>query len=347
MSRADEIRNNLSNEYEKTPGYLVWDIAEAVGQELDEQDLEILKTRLMLDADNLTGNELTRFVKQRKGIVRKEAASAIGEVTVYGNGIVSVGDIFETENGVQFRATEEITVTDNALIAIEAIIPGNNGIVGAHSITQMPVTIEGISACDNTEPTHDGYDEESDTELRERYYTALRTPSNGANKAQYKQWALEVSGVGDAKVFPLGHGNNTVDIVIINALKNIASQELVAEVQSYIDPSSQGKGEGKAMIGARCYVESATALNISVTAKLTIEGVQSEVEAKVRAAISKYLASIAFTDSTVSYAQISNAIIDVSEVLDLENLKVNNGTVNIAVPERKVAILSGVTFTYA
>ena len=39
MSRADDIRNRISDEYEKTPGYLLWDVSEAVGQEMDLQDI--------------------------------------------------------------------------------------------------------------------------------------------------------------------------------------------------------------------------------------------------------------------------------------------------------------------
>ena len=38
MSKSENIRKNLPGEYEKTPGYLLWDISEAVGQEMDLQD---------------------------------------------------------------------------------------------------------------------------------------------------------------------------------------------------------------------------------------------------------------------------------------------------------------------
>ena len=62
-------------------------------------------------------------------------------------------------------------------------------------------------------------------------------------------------------------------------------------------------------------------------------------------AIEAYLATIAFTGKNVSYAQISNAIIDSEGVIDIEELKVNNGTANISIAERHVAVLGTVVFT--
>lgn len=343
----DQILADISNDYEKTAGYLVYDFSAAVGQEMDAQAQEIAAARLKFDFNNLTGAELDMYVNQRKGLTRKAATYAVGYVTVNGNGTVSAGDLFETANGVQFRASAAVTVSGSANVPIIAVIAGNSGNVGANSITQMPITISGIVSCNNDEATLGGYDEEADDALRARYLVALRTPTTSGNKAAYKGWALEVAGVGNAQVFPLGHGANTVDVVIINDAMQPADSSLVAQVQQYIDPNSSGRGEGAAPMGAYAYVSSATALNINVSATLTITDEQSKVKAKVEAAIIEYLASIAFTGANVSYAQILNAIIDVPEVIDVTNYKVNNGTANIAVPDRKVAVFNSGTWAYA
>lgn len=347
MSKGENIRANISNDYEKTPGYLIWDVTEAVGQEMDLQEKSILEVAKKLDVDNLTGDELTKFVYQRKGVIRKAATYATGQITVTGTGTVTKGDLFETPNGVQFASTETVDITDSGTVNVKAVQAGNVGVVGSGTITQMPVTLAGISSCTNAEPTHDGYDAESDEALIERYYIALRTPPSSGNKYSYQNWTLEVEGVGAAEVFPLGHGENTVDVVIIDSEMQPASEQLVASVQLYIDPGSLGKGEGAAPIGAHCYVSAAEALNIDVTAKLRISGTQSETESAVEDAIKKYLASIAFTGENVSYAQIGNAILDTAGVIDYESLTVNSGAVNISVPDRSVAILGTVVFTYA
>lgn len=347
MSKGENIRANISNDYEKTPGYLIWDVTEAVGQEMDLQEKSILEAAKKLDVGNLTGDELTKFVYQRKGVIRKAATYATGQITVTGTGTVTRGDLFETPNGVQFAAAETVDITDSGTVNIKAVQAGNVGVVGSGAITQIPVTLVGINSCTNAEPTHDGYDAESDDALRERYYIALRTPTSSGNKYSYQNWALEVEGVGAAEVFPLAQGDNTVDVVIIDSDMQPASSQLVEVVQAYIDPDSSGKGEGAAPMGAHCYISAAEALNIDVTAKLRISGTQSETESDVKDAIKKYLASIAFTGENVSYAQIGNAILDTAGVLDYESLTVNSGTANISVPDRNVAILGTVVFTYA
>lgn len=348
-NRGDNIRDRIDNKYEKTEGYLLYELTEAIGQEMDECDENIAETESKLDVDNLTGGELTKFVFQRKGIARKAATYATGTVTVQGNGTINAGELFETTNGVQFAADADTEVQDTAEIAVTAKEAGNVGNVGAESITQMPVTIVGISSCTNIDPTSGGYDAETDDTLRERYYIAIQTPATSGNKVAYKNWALSATGVGDAQVYPLGHGDNTVDVVIIDSTLKPASAELVAEVQEYIDPSSEGKGNGMAPIGAKCYVSSASATNINLSGKVTIKSgsTSSAIEEKIKDTIEEYLREIAFTGKAVSYAQISSRITDVTDVLDVENLKVNEGTSNITIQDRYVAILGTVVFTYA
>lgn len=346
-TRGENIRNNISADYEKTPGYLLWDISEAVGQEMDVQDAELVNIRALFDVDNLSGDMLERIVRQRKGLIRKAATYAVGMLEITGTGVVNQGDLFETENGVQFAAVETEEVIETGTVTIEAVEPGNAGVIGANTITQMPVTLAGIVSCNNVEPTHDGYDAETDDSLRQRYYAKLRTPDSGANKYAYRNWALDVPGVGDAQVHPLGHGDNTVDVVIINTDKLPASADLVADVQEYIDPGSSGRGEGAAMMGAHCYVSSATGLEINLTGKLIINAQQADVEAAVKQSVKSYLASIAYSGYNISYAQINNAVLETAGVLDVENLKINDGIANIEVPDRSVGILGTAVFDYA
>ena len=348
-NRGETIRDRIDSKYEKTAGYLIYDVTEAIGQEMDEVDTVISETNAKLDIDNLTGNELTKFVSQRRGITRKAATYAVGTVTVTGTGTVAVGDIFETANGVQFEATSEVEVTETGTVPIQAKVAGTSGNVGATSINQMPVTIAGISECINEEATAEGYDEEDDESLRERYYTALRTPAASGNKVAYNTWALEVAGVGDVQTYPLGHGNGTVDVVIIDTEMQPASEALVKEVQDYIDPNSEGKGLGTAPIGAKCYVEAATVTDINVSAKITLQSQakQSDVETAIKQAITDYLAEIAFTGSAVSYILLAARITDAKGVADVENLTLNDGTSNISIPDRHVAVTGTVTLTYA
>ena len=68
------------------------------------------------------------------------------------------------------------------------------------------------------------------------------------------------------------------------------------------------------------------------------------VKPAIEQSIKDYLKSIAFKQSYVSYAMIANAIMDTPGIIDYQNLTVNDGTLNIAVPEDTVAVLGVVTY---
>jgi len=339
------LLEQIDDQYDKTEGYLIYDLLKSAAIELYGQSVKLDSVERLLDVNNLSGELLSVFVEQRKGIKRKEATFAVGDVVVSGNGTIYSGDLFETANGVQFEAIETKVITNNGRVAIRCLVKGNVGNIPVNQIVQMPVTIPGITTVTNPEATHDGYEAESDDSLRDRYYIALRTPPTSGNIYHYLQWAKEISGVGDAKVFPVARGDNTVEVVIINQDKQPASQTLVNEVQNYIDPNSSGLGVGQAPIGAKCYVLSAEALQVSLSLTVTKSpGVGDDVvKAAITQSVTSFLKSIAFESDFVSYAKIGEAIIKSDGVEDYKNLKVNGGTNNIDLGTKQVAVLGVVS----
>jgi len=339
------LLSSISDTYQKTEGYPTYDLTRAFAIEALALLTEAQTVESKLDVDNLTGDELTRFVSQRKGITRKAATYATCVLSVTGTGTIATGNLFESTGNVQFTATETKTITTSGTVTVQAVTAGETGNVGANSITAIPVTIAGITAVTNVNAAVGGYAEETDTALRKRYYEALQEPATSGNIYHYKQWAKSVSGVGDAKVFPLWNGDNTVQVVIINSNMGVADSALIATVQAYIDPSISGTGEGQAPIGAYCTVASATGLsiNISVTVSLISGYVLADVKTAIENNVISYLKSIAFVQNYVSYAKIGNAIIDTEGVSDYSNLLVNSGTANITVGDKAVAILGTVT----
>ena len=305
--------------------------------------------RAALDPENLTGSDLDRYVFPRAGLERRQATFATGTLTVTGTGTVNQGDLFESGGGIQFAASETVQITGEGQVRLTSRVDGAAGNLPAHSITQMPVTLQGIAACDNPEPTIGGYDEEDDAAYYARYLLKIRTPATSGNIYHYQSWALEVSGVGAVKVFPLGHGANTVDMVLVDSTGQPAPEDLVEQVQDYIDPGSTGRGEGQAPIGAQCYVEAAAKKEISLSGTVSKLNTAEEetVTAGIKAAVTAYLAEIVFRQDYVSFARITDRILDVEGVLDLENLQVNGGTGNVAVGERECAVLGEVSISYA
>lgn len=345
---VDSIHNTMlsgiPDSYQKTVGFPIWDLTRAFAIGADEIDVQLQVEAAKLDVDNLTGDDLTRFVAQYRGIDRRAATRAKGILTVTGTGTVPAGAIFESTGGVRFRAAETVEVVGSGTVAIEAVALGAAGNVPAACITELPVTIQGIVSVTNDAPTTDGYDEEDDDTLRDRYYTNVREPPTSGNKAHYKAWALDVAGVGGVKVFPLARGDWTVDVVIVDTERKPADDALVSRVQAYIDPGSTGLGEGQAPIGAHCYVERAQGLPVALTLTVMLaSGYEAaSVTEAVSAAVSAYLSDIAFVQDYVSYAKIGSAINDVPGVLDFRDLLVGGGVANIPVGARQVAVLGEV-----
>lgn len=333
--------------YQKTVGFPTYDLTRAFALAVQSLSGDVDLAKSKTDVDNLEGDELTRWCRQRKGVSRREATRASGTVMILsGTGTISVGDLFESGGGVQFRATEGKAVSSGDTVSVEAVEPGAAGSVAAGTVTMMPVTLQGIVSVTNEAPMTGGYDAESDDSLRARYYAAVLAPVASANKAAYQQWALEVSGVGAAQVFPLANGDNTVEVCVIDDRHQPADDALVAKVQEHIDPGGLGLGKGSAPIGAYCTVTTASGISVNAACQATlVSGYDAAaVLANVTEAIRAYLATLPFDGTAyVSYAKIANAVNDAEGVLDYTGLTVNGGTVNIPIAEKEVAVVGAVS----
>lgn len=339
----------MPESYQKTVGFPIYDILAAAAIRISGTEELMERIKAMLDPANLSGDDLDAYIYPRTGQTRNAATKAVGVLTVTGTGTINAGDLFESDGGVQFEATETVEISESGTVAIRCTTAGSVGNLPAGSVTLMPVQLAGIVSVSNSDTTHDGYDVETDAAYYARFLARIQTPPTSGNVSHYRSWALEVSGVGAVQVYPLGHGANTVDVVIVDTDGKPASSTLVAAVQAHIDPDSGGLGMGEAPIGAHCYVSSATGYYLPISVKLTAlpGAVQDNVTKAVKDAITAYLKSIAFRQSYVSYGQIAAAILTADGVQDFTDLTVNGGTANVAIAERKVAVLGEVTVTYA
>lgn len=349
MADKEEILQNLldviDDKYDKRPGSFIYDALAPVAEQMAKTDESIDAAKDKLSIENLSGDELEQRVQERTGITRRAATHAIGSVTLTGTGTINIGDLFETPGGIQFQSIESKAITSSGSVTIEAVIAGSGGIVSSSTITLFPVTLAGFTAVTNLDPTQDGFDAESDADLLGRYFDRIQTPSTSGNKNQFRNWAKEVAGVGDAKVIPLWFGDNTVKIVIINSARQPSSAQLVTDVQEYIDPGSSGTGDGVAPITAFVTVESATGVDVNVSANITLSTgftLQQAVDNFTDDLI-EYLASIAFIESIVSYAKVGSILLSTEGVADYTNLLVNGGITNPNILPEEVAIVGTVT----
>lgn len=342
-----DMLDNIDNGYEKSIGWLTGDMTKTNSIELGKIYTVIAELLGKIDVNNLTGDELTKYVLQRKGIKRKEATYAKAVLTIVGNGTINIDDSFATANNIEFKATETKVIAGTDTINAQAVISGTSGNVGANTITTMPITLTGITGVNNADASYDGFSSETDVDVRERYYLELQKPPTSGNIYHYLSWVMEVSGVGNAKIIPLWDGQNTVQVIIINADMLPPSQDLINAVQTYIDPNSNGLGEGQAPIGAYTTVVGAIGVpvNVEVDITKTVGADDIAIKNQIAQKVSDYLKSIAFDDSHlfVSYAKIGALILEVDGVTDYSVLELNDTTANITIPSGQVAVLDTVT----
>lgn len=336
----DRMIANISDDYDKSKGEFIYDVTKPVAVEFAEQQKKIATVQDKLDVEKLTGDELTRTVYQRTGTIRKLATQATTTVIVSGvaGTIVRTGEMVGTDT-ILFTVIEDITLNESGLahVQIQCNEFGQIGNVPANTIVNFPVSIPGLINVYNPDPVVDGYDEETDHDLRQRYYNKLRYPGKAGNKYHYREWALEVTGAGDAKVFPRYNGPLSMKVVVIDANKMPAAIELVDDVRKHIEKEMPFGVEDLLVMSAIALL-----LNLSVAITMIPGYTEEVVKANIKKNITKHLKEIAFKTSFVSYAKIGALIIDSEGVLDYQNLLINGSTANLVIPEDRVVVMGGI-----
>lgn len=182
---------------------------------------------------------------------------------------------------------------------------------------------------------------ESDEQLRIRHRNKIIMPAQDGNAAQYRDWADNYDGVGAAKVFPLWQGGNTVKVAITNAVYQVAEPELVSAFQTFLDPGSQGLGNGVAPIGIKVTVTGGIQKDINITGNIVLADGYDLPEG-VADAVSSYLASLTYVKNNVSYMRVAVAILDCPSIADLSNLTINGSNVDIALIGDEIPLLNSI-----
>lgn len=333
-----EILRRLKSEAPSTmdsaEGSFIHDVLSPAALELAQLYAELDQVLALSFAQTTSGQYLD-YRAGEHGLIRKPAERAKGTITVTGNEGVTLelGTVFVTEGGIEFAATEltDIPAAGYVDIPIQAVNPGLTGNVPDGVIKKAQAAIPGVTAVTNEAPTTGGVEEETDEDLLARLLEKVRNPVTSGNAAHYLQWAKEVTGVGEAKVFPLWAGAGTVRVVIINSQKEPdpdSDAYLVTDVYHHIS--------GVMPIGPDLSVEPAEGLNLDIEANVTLAGDEGyenveQVIPSLEGLLSSYLKEIALQQNFVSYARIGSIILSTPGILDYTGLTVNGGAANIPV----------------
>lgn len=339
----ERMLNRIPTDVDKTEGGFVSDSVVASAEEFAAFSDLLDELLLRLFAKSASENGYSDDLNKRAadfGLARKLGTKSQGAVTFTCEvgSTIPMGTIVQTASVLQFKTLVATTaISTTATVAVESVDVGVRYNVSAPDIKYLASPVAGVSAVVGNLDMSGGTEIETDADFYNRLQAKVSRPSTSGNANDYYNWATEVTGVGMAKVVPLWNGAGTVKVIIIDQNKAPAPGPVVASALSNINL--------KRPIGADVTVVSATPLTINVTADIIKRQSHStgDVNTNVSAAIDAFIKGAAFKSDYISYAQMVSIILDSAGVYDVSNVKINNGTANIAIAADQVAIKGTVT----
>lgn len=337
----------VPDDRDKREGSIIYDALAPCCMRLSAFVLLLKQFYTQTYAVTATGEDLDNRVAEQ-GLSRYPATYAVKKVTLAdreGNPvIVPLGSRFSTVSD-----TSPVNYTITAFYKEnDVIVPGSYeatceelGTIGNEYYGNLVniTFIQGLASSIMSATLVPARDEETDDELRERYFESLNQKAFGGNIADYKRDIAELPGVGAVQVYPVWNGGGTVKLSIVDPSYNPCSPEYVATVQEAIDPeNSQGQtgdGIGLAPIGHKVTIVTPTEVTINVSAKITLQAGYSmgQVEEHITTALANYIQSLKESwavgnqlniySCDVFIARVSSAIITVPGIANVTDVLVN------------------------
>lgn len=327
----EDMLNRVTNDVDKREGSVIYDALAPCAYHLAQAYFGLDFIVDLVSGDTAVGEFLDRVVTDY-GITRKAATYAVRQIET--TAAVDIG----TRWGLSDTSYTIASLLSTNVYSATCQQPGEVG----NQYTGILENIDNVSGitASLTGIIVSGQDEETDDNLRARLYTQVQNSSTSGNVYDYRNWALDVPGCGDAKVFPLWNGNGTVKVLVVD--ENMAiDAALPAIVHDYIETVRP--------VGATVAVESPTSKTIAVSATIILDGtvLLANVITNFTSVLTAYLGGTVFDTYTLSYAKIGSLLLSTSGIKDYSGLLVNGGTINITVGNAEMPIAGTITLTEA
>jgi uncharacterized phage protein gp47/JayE len=251
-------------------------------------------------------------------------------------------------DGLYYECKELISSSESAYYySMLCESTGTNGNKHFGALSTVDYTQEGLKG-ELVELLIPAEDDEATEDLRDRYFSSLKSSAFGGNRQDYIEKTNSIDGVGGTVVVPVWNGGGTVKLIVIDSDYNVASEALIAKVQNEVDPTQDGSGLGFAPIGHKVTVTTATQVVINVATRIIFnEGYTWEsVQADAVKAIEDYLLSMRKAWESgglvVRVAQIENRLLNLDGVVDIADTTVNGGADNIVIASDELPVLGGI-----
>ncbi|MDF2487078.1 MAG: phage protein [Herbinix sp.] len=326
-----DMLSKVTSDVDKREGSVIYDALAPCAYQLAQTYFMLNNFIDLVSGDTAVGEYLDRVVADY-GIIRKPVTHAVRKIVT--SGAVEIGTRWGLGD-TTYKLTSKLSTNIYSATCEQA---GNIGNTYSGTLENID-NINGITAT-LTDIITSGEDEESDDNLRARFYMQVQSASTSGNVYDYRNWALDVPGCGDAKVFPLWNGAGTVKVLVVDENLEV-DEDLPTTVNDYIETVRP--------IGATVTVASPASLTINVTANVTLDGTQwlADVQAAFTESLTAYLQETVFEIYNVSYAKIGSILLSTNGVKDYNTLLINNNTANITIDNTEMPICGTVTLTEA
>lgn len=266
------------------------------------------------------------------GISRKAGTRAMVQLSFTGTdgAVVPAGSTFTTLGGLRFITKKEAVLPQKA--PAEAAEAGEKYNVVAGEIQRQSISVPGVTAVTNREAAYGGSDAESDKALYERIHAYRSRPVTSGNANHYRQWALEVDGVGAVRVTECCDGPGSVGVLLAGPAGGPVETATVEAVAAHIETVRP--------VCVAVHVSSARALPIHVqaTVRLSPGGTAERVKTEFVEHLTEYLRTLTFSKNEIPYNRIAYMLLDTEGVENYTSLTVNGKTSDITIAAEEVPV---------
>ena len=330
------INQRLTIDANLLEGGFSQDIIGSVAYELANiYDTELNNIADRVFVETATGEDLDK-VGADYGVTRRQSSASIVYLEIQGvEGAIVNQNVKATYNNLVFTVQEYKVIGSSGKVTVKAQCEtlGTIRNVPANTITEFLTSYAGLTSVNNPEAAYNGFDIESDGDYRARIKLYLSEDATNCNEAQYKQWALEVTGVKTAVVKgaeTVGAGNVAV---YISSQTGTVTQELINAVKENI--------ESKQFINATLIVQSLTYTEMDVGATIVLKDgyTINDVGEEFTQAFGEYLETVT---NTVSYFRVSDLLYACSGVEDVISYTLNGGTESVTIADTDYPVVGEV-----
>lgn len=285
---------------------------------------------------------------ENRGIFQRSAtyAKLTLQITGLPGTVIPAGFQFSTaatleDGGILFDTLQETIIPESGRAVVEAQCEtlGKKGNVAADTVILMVKPMKGIISVSNEAPAYGGFEMESEESIRQRIADFDLSQENSfvGAPADYRRWALEVDGVGNAGVIPAQDDSGTVTVILTDLNGQPADEQICCAVENHImRPDSLY--ERLAPVNALLRVIPAAAKQLLISAHVTLleDFDLDHIKDKFIKALHEYLAE----RKVIKYTEIGALLIRTPGVADYTNLSLNGSTGNIFIEEWEIAVVS-------